>query len=49
MTCVRCTKEFEIEESLIGDQGVCQLCWEKEVSDSWHDYMDLLAAFEDAA
>jgi len=29
-TCVDCGREFDPRESLMGDEGQCQMCWEAE-------------------
>jgi hypothetical protein len=33
--CTDCGKEFDPRESLMGDEGQCQLRWEAECDRSW--------------
>jgi hypothetical protein len=37
--CVDCGQEFDPCESLMGDEGQCQLCWEAVCDRSWWEYM----------
>ncbi len=38
-TCVDCKQEFDPRESLMGDEGQCQLCWEAQCDRSWWECM----------
>ena len=38
-TCVDCGASFDPRESLMGEEGQCQLCWEGECDRSWWEMM----------
>lgn len=40
--CLDCGKQFDPLDSMMGDEGQCQLCWEAECSRSWWAMMKLL-------
>lgn len=33
--CQECGLVFDVEDSLMGDEGQCQNCWEAEASRGW--------------
>lgn len=35
MKCTRCGINFDPRDSIMGDEGLCQDCWEAQCSDSW--------------
>jgi hypothetical protein len=41
MTCTDCNQPFNPEDSLMGDEGQCQNCWEAESSRGW--WLELLS------
>jgi hypothetical protein len=41
-TCTDCGQTFDPRESLMGEDGQCQLCWEAECDRSLWEYMRLL-------
>jgi hypothetical protein len=42
-TCIGCGEEFDPLESLMGEEGQCQECWEDECDQSW--WVAILALF----
>ena len=40
--CTDCGKPFNPRESLMGEEGQCQLCWEAQCDRSWWEYMRYL-------
>jgi predicted nucleic acid-binding Zn-ribbon protein len=44
ITCTDCGQSFDPRDSMMGDEGQCQGCWEKECDRSWWSYHNALAA-----
>lgn len=51
MNCPKCGNESDADWPLTVDgenrDGGCQLCWEKECSESWWDEMDTIHGLSD--
>jgi hypothetical protein len=42
--CKDCGKEFDLRDSLMGEEGQCQECWEAQCDRAWWAYMKQLDA-----